>query len=395
MPIGISFWTFQGISYLWDIYLGEELDPSLLEFCLYMAFWPTVMSGPVCRLPRMLPQFRDQPVFSGENISAGILLVIQGLFMKMCVAQLLGAGWRPGEGVTAGFDQMRGWGGIDVWLLGIGYGFQLFFDFAGYSLMVIGVARVFGIRVADNFNRPFLSASPSVFWTRWHMSLSSWIRDYVFNPLAAAGRRHPWWPYVVFVISMTLFGLWHGPKWTFVVYGIYHGVLLVLQRLGQRIRQRSAIRLPGHSGVLLAWGATFLLVSLGFVIFRANDLTQAASMVRLVVSPDAYRRFAMPRSFYLLTLTVGLGYFMIIGGQLLLLSWRARYLTAIPELAAPPDAVSPAGFTVMIGALVEFTAARLWWWLAPACSIVALFVGLAIYKESLVIAVTPFIYTLF
>jgi D-alanyl-lipoteichoic acid acyltransferase DltB (MBOAT superfamily) len=113
-----------------------------------------------------------------------------------------------------------GWGGVDVWLLGIGFGFLLFFDFAGYSQMVIGIARIFGIRVAENFDRPFLSPTPSIFWTRWHMSLSFWIRDYLFNPLAAAGRRYSWWPYVVLIISMTFFGLWHGAKWTSLFMGV-------------------------------------------------------------------------------------------------------------------------------------------------------------------------------
>jgi alginate O-acetyltransferase complex protein AlgI len=397
MPVGMSFWTFQGLSYLWDIYLGEELDPSLLEFCLYMAFWPTVVSGPVCRLPNMLPQFREEPVLSPANISAGTLLVIQGLFMKMCLAQLLGSGWRPGGGVTAGFDQMRAWGGVDVWLLGIGFGFQLFFDFAGYSLIVIGVARAFGIRLADNFDRPFLSVSPSIFWTRWHMSLSFWIRDYVFTPLAAAGRRYRWWPYVVFVISMTLFGLWHGPKWTFVAYGVYHGVLLVMTRLGLLLKRRFPIRPPRYVGVFLAWGTTFLLVSLGFVIFRANNLTHALSMVGAVVSPSAYRLFAMPRTFYLLIPAAALAYFIVTAGQLLLRSWRARYRAALSE-PTPSGDLSPAGvrtFTVMMGALAEFFAATLWWWLAPTLSIVALFIGLVIYGQNTVIAVTPFIYTLF
>src|SRR6185295_9624236 len=181
MPVGISFWTFQGLSYLFDVYREEEIDPSLLEFCLYMAFWPTVLSGPVCRLPNMLPQFRKEPVFSWEDISAGTLRIIQGLFMKMVLAQLLASGLTPGQGVAAGFDQVKsGLGGLDVWLLAIGFGFQLFFDFAGYSHIVIGGARLFGIQVPENFHRPFVSTTPSIFWTRWHMSLSFWIRDYVF-----------------------------------------------------------------------------------------------------------------------------------------------------------------------------------------------------------------------
>src|SRR5262245_6084941 len=132
MPIGMSFWTFQGLSYLFDIYYEEESDPSLLEFCLYMAFWPSVFSGPVCRLPQMLPQFRQPSTFTMGDLSEGSLRIIQGVMMKFVLAQLLASGWVPGEGVTAGFDRMKGgWGGIDVWLLGIGYGFLLFFDFAG------------------------------------------------------------------------------------------------------------------------------------------------------------------------------------------------------------------------------------------------------------------------
>jgi alginate O-acetyltransferase complex protein AlgI len=120
MPVGMSFWTFQGLSYLFDLYFEEELDPSLLEFCLYMAFWPTVLSGPICRLPGMLPQFRQLPPFSWDDLSVGSLRVIQGVMMKFVLAQILASGWFPGQGIAAGFDQMKGgWGGVDVWLLGI------------------------------------------------------------------------------------------------------------------------------------------------------------------------------------------------------------------------------------------------------------------------------------
>ena len=398
MPVGMSFWTFQGLSYLWDIYLEEEVDPSLLEFCLYMAFWPTVFSGPVCRLPNMLPQFRQEPVFSSSDISVGALRLVQGLFMKMFLAQLLGSGWSPGAGVAAGFDQVKsGWGGIDVWLLGMGFGFLLFFDFAGYSHMVIGTSRIFGIRLPENFDRPFLSTTPSVFWTRWHMSLSFWIRDYVFKPLAAT-RRDPWWPYVVLVISMTLFGLWHGAKWTFIVFGVYHGLLLVIHRLGQQTKRRLSIRLPRYLGVFLAWGITFLLVSLGYVIFRAHDLTQVLLMLRSVFSPGAYRHFAMPRNFYLLTSAVAIGYFVFTAGCSWLHYWRARYNETISKRAEPVGGfrrVTFSSFTLVIGALFDFFATRLWWWFAPAVSIIAVCVGLAFYTQRAVIAVTPFIYTLF
>src|SRR5437660_3582034 len=396
MPVGMSFWTFQGLSYLFDIYLEEELDPSLLEFCLYMAFWPTVVSGPVCRLPNMLPQFRQLSRISWDDVSAGSRRLIQGITMKFVLAQILGSGWTPGEGIAAGFDQMQGgWGGVDVWLLGIGYGFLLFFDFAGYSHMVIGTARMFAIRLPENFDRPFLSTTPSIFWTRWHMSLSFWIRDYVFNPLAAAGRRYSWWPHVALIISMTLFGLWHGAKGTFIAYGVYHGLILVMHRLGQQMKRQFSVRLPRYLGAFLSWGATFVLVSEGFIFFRANDLTQVWTMLRAVFTPAAYRRFAMSRHFYILTSTIVVGYFVVTAGHALLLSWRARYREAMSERRAPAEGqwlVTAAHFTLIIGALCDFFTGRLWWWLAPALSILAILVGLVIHTRRAVIAVTPAIY---
>jgi alginate O-acetyltransferase complex protein AlgI len=399
MPLGMSFWTFQGLSYLFDVYFEEELDPSLLEFCLYMAFWPTVASGPICRLPSMLPQFRQLSSFSWDDLSAGSLRFIQGVMMKFVLAQILGSGWLPGEGIAAGFDQMKsGWGGVDVWFLGIGFAFLLFFDFAGYSHMVIGIARIFGIRLPENFDRPFLSITPSIFWTRWHMSLSFWIRDYIFNPLAAAGRRYSWWPYVVFIISMTLFGLWHGAKWTFIVYGVYHGLVLVMHRLGQRMKRQFSVRLPRYLGAFLSWGTTFALISVGFIFFRANDLTQAWTMLRAVFTAAAYGHFAMPRSFYMLTSTIAVGYFVVTAGHSLLLSWRARYSEAISErreFAEGKWPVTVANFTLIIGALFDFFTERLWWWLAPALTLLAFWVVLVIHTRRAVFAVTPFMYTLF
>ena len=277
----------------------------------------------------------------------------------------------------------------------------LFFDFAGYSHIVIGTARIFGIRLPENFNHPFFSTTPSIFWTRWHMSLSFWIRDYVFNPLAAAGRRYSGWPYVVLIISMTLFGLWHGAKGTFIIYGVYHGLVLVIHRFGQQLKRRFSVRLPRYLGAFLSWGTTFALVSIGFIIFRVNDLSQAWIMLGAIITPVAYGHFAMPHSFYILASVMIVGYFVVIRGHSLLLSWRARYREAIgghDELAEGKwkwpvsQGVSP---TLIIGALVDFFSMRLWWWLAPTLSVLAFWVGLVIHTERTVIAASPFIYTLF
>ena len=203
MPLGISFWTFQALSYLFDVYREEELDPTPVEFCLYMAFWPTVVMGPICRLGNMLPQFREVRVVSSENVLIGSKRILMGLVMKLGISQILAVGLVAGTGVSAAFDQQSvPYGGLDVWFLAIGYGLQLFFDFAGYSHIVIGAARLFGFELAENFNSPFIASTPSEFWTRWHMTLTSWIRDYVFVPMATL-RRDVWWRYAALLFGVT------------------------------------------------------------------------------------------------------------------------------------------------------------------------------------------------
>jgi alginate O-acetyltransferase complex protein AlgI len=382
MPVGISFWTFQGLSYLFDLYREEELDPSLLEFCLYMAFWPTVLAGPICRLGNMLPQLRNASTLTWDNVSAGSLRLIQGLCMKV-VAQILDGGLIPGEGVASGFTDMRqGWGAIDVWLLGIGFGFQLFFDFAGYSHMVIGVARLFGIRLPENFDRPYLSATPSIFWTRWHMSLSYWIRDYVFLPLAAT-RRERWWPYIALILSMALFGLWHGAKATFILWGLYHGLLLVMHRLGQQLNRRWSLTWPAPLGPVLSGGSTFLLVSLGWIFFRADNLEQALTMYGSIFSFGRYLEFALPSSFYFVIFFLVVSYFVCAAVQSELIRWRKAY----------EDGAILAGYRVVAVEFVVLLAERMEWWLTPMISVLlALAVVIAGDQKG---ATAPFIYTLF
>jgi len=399
MPVGMSFWTFQGLSYLFDVYRGEELDPSILEFCLYMAFWPVVLAGPVCRLPDMLPQFRKEHVFSWDDISEGSFRLIQGAFMKLFLATTLGAGLVFGQGVTAGFDAVKsGWGGLDIWFLGIGFGFLLFFDFAGYSHIVIGTARLFGIRLPENFNRPFLSTTPSIFWTRWHMSLSSWIRDYVFVPLAAASRNRRW-PYAVFVIAMTLFGLWHAAKWTFIAWGTYHGVILVIHRIGQQIKRKYQITMSPSLGAFLAWAVTFPVISLGWIFFRANSLSQAFSMFRSLFSPAAYTRRSIPLSFYAVVVLLVVGYFVYEAVSSTLLAWgaayKARFRASAKALPIGTQEINVLGLRLNAGGLFNFFADTFWWWFAPAVAILAAFVAIATYRQSGAVSVTPFIYTLF
>ncbi len=312
LPVGISFWTFEALSYLLDLYRGEELEPSLLEFCLYMAFWPTVLSGPICRLPNLLPQFRQPFEPSKDDLRTGLDRVFVGLFM-MALSQIIGAGVKPGGGVDAAFAHTAGWGGLDVWVLAIGYGFQLFFDFASYSHIVIGAARLFGIRLEENFARPYLATTPSVFWTRWHMSLSFWIRDYLFLPLATA-RREMWWRNFALVFSMVIFGLWHGAALLFLIWGTYQGVLLLLHRQWQQLQRRTGFNWPDYIATPISWMVTFAGISVGWVFFRANSLGQVRAMLGAIFSPSSYHQFTLPASFYWLVLVLVGGYFCWVAG---------------------------------------------------------------------------------
>ena len=395
-PVGLSFWTFQALSYLFDIYREEDIDPTLLEFCLFMAFWPTVLSGPVCRLPHLLPQFRGAPAVSRADVSAGALLILQGVFMKLVLAQLLASGLRPGAGVNAGFDDIAGgWGALDVWLLGAGFGFLLYFDFAGYSNLVIGAARLFGFELPRNFDRPFLAPTPSVFWLRWHMSLSSWIRDYVFVPLAMAWRL-PLWPYAALVISMTVFGLWHAATVTFICWGLYHGLLLVAHRVGQHVARRVPISVPPQVAGVLATAATFSLVSVGWVFFRASDAGVAWAMLRTLFAPSAYLRTVLPPSYAVLILSVIVAYFGYGIVRTWLESLAARAVSEESRDAGPGSpvvqawSVSPGGLL-----LLNWSRATLWYWLGPTAFIMVSLAGIAMYERHAVPATSPFIYTLF
>ena len=311
MPVGISFWTFEALSYLFDVYRGDDTDASLLEFSLYMAFWPTVLSGPVCRIPEMLPQFREARSPSWEDLRTGTHRIIIGLFMKCVLAQVLNAGIQSGQGVAFGFDRVAGgWGGTDVLFLAIGYGFQLFFDFAGYSHIVIGSARLFGITLSENFDRPYLSTTPSIFWTRWHMSLSFWIRDYVFLPMATMRRDLLWRNFALFA-SMVVFGLWHAATLPLIAWGAYQGLLLVIHRQVQSARKAMRLAIPSLLDILLSWALTFLSVSLGWILFRAHDLHQATAMFHALIKPRSYLHPILRPDFFIITAFTIAAYFAV------------------------------------------------------------------------------------
>ena len=348
LPLGISFWTFQAMSYLFDLYRGEELDPSFVEFALYMIFFPVAISGPICRLPEMLPQFRSEGTVPWNDMEHGLRRIATGVLM-MQLAKLLGQGILAGDGINSGFDHLTRWSGTDVWCLAFGYGLQLFFDFAGYSHIAIGAAKVLGFTVPENFARPFESTSVSIFWTRWHMSLSFWIRDYVFLALATL-RREIWWRNLALVVSMILFGLWHKASALFLFWGCYHGVLLVLHRQVQQLQRKFDWEPPEPLWGGFSWIATIALVSLGWIFFRANSLAKAGQMLSAVMSPGSYLSHFVSGSLYFLVMALAGGYVIV-----LLFAQAFERYSIVPEAAA-----SQSGAGIM-GLLVR----KRWFWVPP------------------------------
>lgn len=312
LPIGISFWTFQALSYLLDTYRGNELEPSLMEFMLYMAFWPTVLSGPICRLSSLLPQFRSTENSTLKDAGCGIDRICVGLLM-VAFGEMLANGLHPDQGLDYAFQiSARNLSGADVWCMSFGYGFELFFNFAGYSHIVIGAARLFGFELAENFDRPYLSTTTSEFWTRWHMSLSFWIRDYMFLPLVMLNRSKLW-RYGALVISMLIFGLWHRGTVLLALWGSYHGVLLVLHRQWQELKRRLRWNFSGQLPSLLSWFITIASVCLGWILFRSESLTQALVMLHSLTELSSYSTLTLPHSLYLLVLVLALGYLTTMG----------------------------------------------------------------------------------
>jgi alginate O-acetyltransferase complex protein AlgI len=306
LPIGISFWTFQAMSYLFDLYREEDIDPTFLEFGLYMAFFPVTVSGPISRLPDMLPQFRSAGSMPWSDVADGFRRIGIGVFMIL-LARLLGQGILSGDGINSGFDHTTHWSGSDVWCLAVGFGLQLFLDFAGYSHIAIGAAKALGITVPENFNRPFASVNPSVFWTRWHMSLSFWIRDYIFIPLATM-RREFWWRSFVLVFSMVLFGLWHRASLLFLFWGTYHGLLLVLHRQAQQLQRRFSWEHENWVWRTASWFISISLISLGWILFRSSSVAQARQMLTAALSPTGFTVNFLSPTLYALVATLATGY---------------------------------------------------------------------------------------
>jgi alginate O-acetyltransferase complex protein AlgI len=276
LPPGISFYTFQTMSYTIDVYRGKiRPTTSFLRFFLYVSFFPQLIAGPIERAGHLLVQF-DQAAtrqFSVENLVGGAQMIVWGLFKKVVIADQCG---RLVDQIYANPGAYDGWSAL---VATYAFTLQIYCDFSAYSEIARGSARIFGVDLMRNFDQPYLSGNISDFWRRWHISLSNWFRDYVYIPLGGnqKGKRRT---LANLTITMFLSGLWHGAAWTFVLWGLYHGVLLLLEaQLGRRLRSK----LPDNALTRATWWfLCFHLVAFGWILFRADGMAQFVAVVRSI-----------------------------------------------------------------------------------------------------------------
>jgi D-alanyl-lipoteichoic acid acyltransferase DltB (MBOAT superfamily) len=317
LPIGISFYTFESLSYTLDVYRGAPASRSLLDFALFLSFFPHLVAGPIIRPREMLPQLEARPTIVGSELEVSIARIAQGFLKKLILADALGSY----------VDQVWSSPGIypggNVLLAFYAYAFQIYFDFSGYTDIAIGTAGLFGIRFPENFARPYLARDLRDFWRRWHISLSTWLRDYLYISLGGnrSGRART---YANLFLTMVLGGLWHGAAWNFVAWGAYHGAVLSIQRaLDGRPKDPGADTPPR---AVLARIGTFHLVCFGWLLFRAPSYAAFTSLCGGVLRPG----FASSRTSTdaLLLVAIGIALHLAPDAEAL----RRRF-TALPPIA--------------------------------------------------------------
>lgn len=285
LPIGISFYTFHTLSYTLDVFLGRTKPwKSFLDFALYVTFFPQLVAGPILRANSFLPQCQTERRATSAGFAWGLSLLVLGLFQKNVVADVLAAPAVEQVFATSGAVAF-----VDAWTGTLAFAAQIFCDFAGYSTCAIGVSLCLGFSIPDNFRFPYAAVGFSDFWQRWHISLSTWLRDYLYIPLGG-NRRGPTRTHVNLMLTMLIGGLWHGASWTFVVWGGLHGTYLVIERW---LRARFPAGRWRHTwwGELGGAALTFGLVCIAWVFFRATSFSQAFELLRsmLWLSPGGAR----------------------------------------------------------------------------------------------------------
>lgn len=325
LPFGISFYTFEAINYTIDVYRRKvSAERNLANFMLFILFFPHLIAGPIVRSRDFLPQIRRSKHWNWARMELGVQYFLLGMFKKLVVADRLGEFF-----VKPVFDDPGQFSTTATWLAVLAYALQIYGDFSGYTDMALGTAHLLGYRLAQNFNMPYFAVNVSDFWRRWHISLSSWLRDYLFIPLGGS-RGTSWQTNRNLMITMALGGLWHGASWTFIVWGILHGAFLMVHRAFKdfcKPRPWLDGLLQSPPGTLLRGVLTFLSVCLGWVFFGSKTFAGALTILGHMVVPTAGQGVLVAKSGLWATVIV-----LVIGHIITEKGWWAKWA---PRLPAP------------------------------------------------------------
>ena len=271
MPVGISFYTFQAVGYSIDVYRGTiKAERNFFTYALFVSFFPQLVAGPIERAKNLLPQFHEEHHFNYDEAIEGLKQMLWGYFMKVCVADMIS------EYVDVVYDNVGHHNGTSLIVATLFFTFQIYCDFGGYSLIAIGAARVMGFRLMENFHRPYYSLNIKEFWKRWHISLSSWFKDYLYIPLGGNRVKYPRYLFNL-MITFLVSGLWHGAVWTFVVWGGLHGMYQVIGNTWCKYVHKPEYKTTFSR--IISTVFCFVLVSFAWIFFRANDVTEAFTIV--------------------------------------------------------------------------------------------------------------------
>jgi alginate O-acetyltransferase complex protein AlgI len=280
LPLGLSYYIFQTIGYIFDIYRGTlKAEKDFSKFCLFTIFFPKLLVGPIERAKNLLPQLEIDYVLSKYNIVEGCRLITWGLFKKLVVAD------RISIYVNAVYSNLPQHNSTSFYFATILYPFQVYADFSGYTDIAIGTAKLFGINLMDNFRYPLFAKNVSDFWRRWHISLSSWVNDYIYIPIVL--KRRDWGSLGVFyalLLSFVVIGIWHGPSWNFVLFGILQAVAIMVEVLSKNFRKKISKRISVNLYMYISIILTFLFFSFSLVIFRTTSLAEASNIIKIMFS---------------------------------------------------------------------------------------------------------------
>jgi alginate O-acetyltransferase complex protein AlgI len=342
LPVGISFYTFQSMSYTIDVYRREiEPERSLLNFATFVVFFPQLVAGPIVRARDFLPQLRRDHPFDWNRVISGLALVLLGYFKKVVVADSLASV------VDGTFQYTDAQTSIGLMVGVVFYAFQIYCDFSGYTDIARGLAHMLGFDFPENFRTPYFSKSFSEFWTRWHVSLSSWLRDYLYIPLG--GNRHGTLnTYRNLMLTMLLGGLWHGANWTFVFWGLLHGLYLVVQRLVGPSYEKTmrSLKVPRILSGALSMAVVFALTCFAWIFFRSQTFEQALTVISGIASFDS------------LSFSTVQNRFLVIKGMLLIILLLAidglSQIPALPERVMRSPLLYSASFVVLLWLIAFF-----------------------------------------